>query len=558
MKSLALQEELRSKIFDNMKQSFFSHRQPNPFILLLVLFLCFSELSAQTKVSQRPNILWITTEDMSANLPSYGDSTIATPFLDRLSSESIRFTGMYSVSGVCAPSRSSLITGMYPSYMGTNHMRTASGDRGGLIAYEAVPPKEVKCFSEYLRAAGYYCTNNYKTDYQFGEPFTAWDESSREAHWRNRPKGKPFFAVFNIMRTHESQIWVHKNQPLRVDPAKIKLPVYYPESAVIRKDIARYYENIMVMDSIAAGVFKQLEEDGLLNNTIVFFFSDHGAGLPWYKREIYDRGLHVPFMVRFPDGMGAGSTDRELHSFVDIAPTVLSLAGVNIPEHLQGKPFLGNKKAGSDRPYIFAARDRLDEETDLVRAVRDQRFKYIRNFHPDKPYYMDLPFRNQMDLMNEIKRLRDEGKLNEIQKRWFETKPAEELYDTQTDPFELNNLAADTRYTAKREELRSALDQWLIDNRDKGFQSEKDLVEGMWPGLKQPLTEKPVRVEQKLSGNKRRLIISCPTAGASIGYKIGAEGSWLLYKEPLVLKAGQTVLAKAIRYGYMPSGEVSF
>lgn len=508
--------------------------------------------------AQQPNILWITTEDMSADIPAYGDSTVATPFLDRLSREGIRFTEVYSVSGVCAPSRSAIITGNYPTYMGTNHMRTASGGRAGLKAYEAVPPADVKCFSEYLRAAGYYCTNNSKTDYQFGDPFTAWDESSEKAHWRNRPKGKPFFSVFNIMRTHESQIWLQKDQPLRVDPNKVKIPPYYPESPIIRKDIARNYDNIMAMDSIAGGIFRQLEEDGLLQNTIVFFFSDHGAGLPWYKRELYDRGLHVPFMVRFPDGKGAGSTRNALHSFVDIAPTVLSLAGVKIPDQIQGQAFLGNQKSAKQRRYIYAARDRMDEETDLVRAVRDNRFKYIRNFQPDKSNYQELPYRYRMDLMNEIMRFKKEGKLNDIQKRWFEVKPAEELYDTEADPYELNNLANDPQYAEKRNELRLALDQWLIDTRDKGFLPEKYLLESMWPGMKQPQTLEPV-IEQLKTSRKNALIkITSPTDGASLSYKLGENGSWLLYTEPLLVKKGTALSAKAIRYGYKPSTEVKF
>lgn len=531
---------------------------------LLSLFVCIISANNFSAVAQavpkgpsQPNILWITCEDMSPDLPMFGDATVATPNLSNLAAEGIRYNQVYTTAGVCAPSRSALITGMYATTMGTHNMRTGSGARAGLIDYEGVPPQEVKCFPEYLRAAGYYCTNNVKTDYQFGVPFTAWDENSTKAHWRNRPAGKPFFSVFNIERTHESQIWVHKDKPLRVDPNKIKLPPYYPETPVIRRDVARYYDNIMVMDSIAGIILKQLREDGLEKNTIVFFFSDHGAGLPWYKREIHGRGLHVPLIIRFPNKQNAGTTNNDLISFIDFAPSVLSLTNQVIPKHMQGQAFLGPKKSAQPNRYIYAARDRMDELNDMARSVRDRRFHYIRNYQPEKPYYQDLPYRRQMDLMNEILRLKQENKLGPVTKRWFETKAPEELYDIQKDPYELKNLATDPAYKKEINRMREAHLEWTVKTNDKGYIPEKDLIERMWPGLKQPETADPVAETVSTSGNESMVKLSCPTTGASIGYRFDNDEKWQLYHQPVsVPKSGQLIFS-SIRYGYKRSKEVS-
>ena len=491
----------------------------------------------------RPNILWITCEDMSAHLPSYGDRTVPTSNLDRLAREGVRYRRMFSTNGVCAPSRSAIITGMYPNSIGSNHMRTVQGSRvgNGIINYETVPPPAVKCFPEYLRAANYYCTNNSKTDYQFGAPFTAWDENGNKAHWRNRPHrgdgphgdgrrgdgtGKPFFSVINLEVTHESQIWARANQPLRVNPATVKLPPIYPDNAVVRRDVARNYDNIMVMDSLVGTILEQLADDKLLDKTIVVFFSDHGSGMAWHKREIYDRGLHVPMMIRYPDGRQAGTWDEDSHSFVDLAPSMLSLAGIPVPKYMQGQAFLGEQRAKAPRRYIYADRDRFDEHYDCVRAVRDKRFKYIRNYQPDKPYYMDLTYRKQMPMMQEILRLRDAGQLPSVTQQWFRPKFAEELYDTQKDPDELTNLAQNPAFAKQMDELRQAEQQWVRDVHDKGFMQERDLIQLFWPNNEQPVTESPKLTRQP--GSDAPLVLTCATGGASIGYKLN-DGPWQLY-----------------------------
>lgn len=513
----------------------------------------------------RFNILWITVEDMSPHLGCYGDDTAQTPNIDQLAKEGIRFTNAYSVSGVCAPSRASLITGMYPVTIGAQHMRTQSRTASialvtdpvalAIPVYEAVPPPEVKCFPEYLRSVGYYCSNNSKTDYQFRPPISAWDESSDTAHWRKRPSEMPFFSVINFTTTHESQVWTRADDPLDIAPETVPVPPYYPDNSVIRQDIARNYNNIQIMDAQVGEVLRQLEEDGLKDKTIIFFYSDHGDGLPRAKRWLYDSGLQVPLIVRFPDGRGAGSVNDNLVSFVDFAPTVLSLLNLPIPDHMQGQAFLGSQKSES-RKYVFAAKDRMDPVMDTARAVRDKRYKYIRNYFPEKPFVQFLPYRDQMPLMQELLRLNEAGELNAVQKLWFrETKPIEELYDTSTDPHEVVNLADNPQFQDKLNELRDAQQDWFVDSGDLGLVPESELVKMMWPpdGV-QPQTEEPVFEYESLNiGRKSSFSLRCATEGASIAYRFNQEERWRLYADPVRIDEPVTVSAQAIRIGFKPS-----
>lgn len=518
----------------------------------------FTAFSQEEKT--RPNILWLVTEDISPYLPCYGDSTAKTPNLDRLASEGVRYNNVFSVSGVCAPSRSAIITGMYPTAMGTNNMRTVKTyPEINIPSYSVVLPPEVKMFSELMRRAGYYCTNNSKEDYQFKAPLSGWDENGRQAHWRHRPAEKPFFAVFNIEVTHESQIWMRKKEPLLVDPATVKLPPYYPESPVIRRDMARMYSNIMEMDKQVGVYLKQLEDEGLLNKTIVIWYSDNGGPLPRGKREVYDSGINVPMLVRYPDKQYAGTVDSQLVSFVDLAPSMLSLAGIEIPEYMQGQAFLGAQKT-AERKYVYAARDRMDTEYDMVRAVRDSRFKYIKNFQPEKPFMQQIQYRLQMDLMKELLRFEKEGRLNEIQRLWFrKTKPEEELYDTQNDPFELKNLATDPKYTSKLNELGTRLSHWMEMADDKGFIPERQWVESMWPGMQQPVTPDPVFVKEKGG-----IVIKAPIEGSSVSWQLVKAGAsplknkWQLYTGPVKPVQGLELIALAERIGYKSSNIVRY
>jgi N-sulfoglucosamine sulfohydrolase len=502
--------------------------------------------------STHPNILCITVEDISPRLGCYGDTVARTPVLDRLARDGVRFTRMFSVAGVCAPSRAALITGMYPTAIGADFMRTSHEGVPGIQPYEVVPPPQVRPFTEYLRAAGYYTTNNAKTDYQFSSPITAWDENGPEAHWRHRPDGMPFFAIVNIFTTHESQVWQRADEPFIVQPEEVSVPPYLPDTPAVRRDVARVYTNIALMDHRVGELLDELDQAGLADDTIVIWYSDHGGPLPREKRQIRDSGLLVPFIMRFPQGEHAGTVDGELASFVDIPATILSLAGVKVPAHMQGRPFWGAQKA-SAREYIFAARDRMDTQYDAARAVRDKRFEYIRNYKPGVAAYLDVAYRKQMASMQELLRLRDLRQLDPIQSLWFRApRPVEELYDTVVDPFEVHDLARDAAYTQVRERLSGALDAWLQQTEDAPLRPERDVVESMWPGGKQPTTAAPV-----VKAKDGRVTITCPTEGAAMAYQIDGRGlrpdHWLLYSGPFDAQAGARVTAVAIRVGYQQS-----
>lgn len=533
-----------------------------------------SLLAQDVRREHRPNFLWISTEDISPDLGCYGDSYAVTPNLDRFASEGVRYDNVFSHAGVCAPVRSGIITGMYPTTIGTQHMRCAG-----------VPPHSVKCFPEYLRAAGYYCTNNAKTDYQFDPPLTAWDESSGSAHWRNRPKDKPFFAVINFTSTHESQIRNRSDAMLerlaslspaeRHDPAKAELPPYYPDTTEIRKDWAQYYDIITLMDKQAKRVLDDLERDGLADDTIVWFWGDHGRGLPRGKRWIYDSGLRVPLIVRVPpkwrrlampdkpEALAGGTVNDDLIAFIDFAPTMLSLAGVEIPSHIQGSAFLGSQKA-KPREYIYAARDRMDEAYDLIRAVRDKKFKYIRNYMWYLTRGQDIRYMNEMPTMQEMRRLHAEGKLEGAQKQYFEpTKPIEELYDVVADPHEIRNLAGDPAYAEVLERLRRAHGQWYKDTQDVGLIPEPIFDELKRPNGQYEKTAAPVVVKQTGSAAEGGAVtLACATQGASVAYRVGgdpkARTGWILYDRPVALKPGEVLYAKACRIGFRDSDLMAF
>jgi len=538
------------------------------------MFLSGSSVIAGETPRTQPNILWVSCEDISPDLGCYGDSYAVSPNIDKLASEGVRYDNVYSHSGVCAPTRSGIITGMYPTTIGTHHMRC-----------KGVPPAYVKCFSEYLRAAGYYCTNNSKTDYQFNPPPSAWDQSSRKAHWRARAKGQPFFAVFNFTTSHESQIRNRSKGmlerlaglgPDKHDPAKAVLPPYYPDTPLVRRDWAQYYDVITLMDKQVGDILEQLEEDGLADNTIVWFWGDHGRGLPRAKRWIYDSGLRVPLIIRVPeklrelampgnpDALEPGSVNDDLVAFIDFAPTMLSLAGIEIPRHIQGRAFLGAQKA-RPREYIYAARDRMDEAYDLIRAVRDKRYKYIRNYMWYLTRGQDIEYMNQMPTMQEMRRLNAEGKLKGPQKQYFEeTKPVEELYDTVNDPHEVNNLADNPRYKGVLVRMRNAHKKWVKETGDIGLIPEPEFDEMKRPGGKYQQTAEPVfwSPEWQPGQNARRITLACPTAGSSIVYRITGEGmdqtDWELYRKSVWLTPGKTLHAKACRIGFRDSREVRF
>ncbi len=537
---------------------------------IVVLFPHF--LEAQT--NKKPNIVWIVAEDLSPYIAAFGDSTVHTPNLDWLAKEGICFDHFYSAAPVCAPARSSLALGMYPTHVGTNHMRTGgwyagripeekleqvqkeNREKGRREFYEAVPQVGVKMFSEYMREQGYYCTNNSKEDYQFVKPVTAWDESSNKAHWRNRKEGQPFFSMITLMVTHESQIWARAKLPLEVDEnLAVPVPPYLPDTEVGRKDIRRMYSNIVTMDQQVGEIINQLKEDGELENTIIIWFTDHGGPLPRQKRLLYDSGLKVPLIVRYPDKSGAGTRDDRMVSFIDMAPTTLSLAGIKPPDNMDGKAFLGKYTNSNERKYLFAASDRFDESTDAARAGFDKEFKYIKYFMPEKPMFLHVNYRDQMDIMQELYRLKKEGKLSPEQALWFrETKPVEELFELKNDPHELKSLADNPLYRKKLLELRKQTAQWMKEMEDKNIIPENELVEQFWPKGIQPQTQNP---EYTIEGDLIRIHNLSP--GASIGYKWmeeegdPGENNWQVYTKPIKIEKGKILYILAHRIGHKPS-----
>ena len=525
------------------------------------------------------NVLWISLEDTSPRFGCYGDAIARTPNLDALAERGRLYTRAFSTAGVCAPARAAIITGCYATWLGAHQMRASSANRrelGMCDPYECVPPPYVKCFPEYLRAAGYFCTNNSKTDYQFTPPISAWDECNGKAHWRNREHpDQPFFAVFNPTWTHESGMWPDEEKRRDVeavtDPASVEVPPFLPDTPLVRTTIARQYDNIARDDAYVGEILAQLEEDGLTQDTAVFIWSDHGEGLPRAKRWPYDSGVRVPLIAVWPEHLNAGETCDDLVSTLDLAPTLFSMLELPIPAHFQGAPFLGPK--ARPRQYIFAHRDRHDEMLDQVRAVRDARWKYIRHFLPGTPYFGWNPYRNKHEAMQELWRLHREDRLEGAPQKLFEPRPPEELYDTQTDPHETHNLADDPNHTATLDRLRGEMDAWRQKYDPWGDRPESEMREQMWPGGPQPQTA-PVHfapyapgvngldLENEGSFEAPAILqFHCATPGASMVYALeeGDEATWRLYTEPLRLNAGAThVRAKAIRIGYRESEETVF
>ncbi len=456
-------------------------------VLACAGLVALEALAQAASAADRPNILWITVEDMSPTLGCWGDPYANTPNLDRLAKQSVRYTNAFATAPVCSPARSCLITGCYATTLGTQRLRS-------LFPI----PDYMKGFPSYLRKAGYFCTNNVKTDYNTSnEPEiirASWDECSPTAHWRHRKPGQPFFAVFNDMTTHQSRtmVWPYEQFQRQVQsrlkpneihaPERAPVPPYYPDTPLVRKTLARYYDCVSVMDKNVGRLLKQLEEDGLADDTIVFFFSDHGSGLPRHKRALFDTGLHVPLLIRFPKKYQhlaparPGATVSRLVSFVDFPPTVLSLCGVPIPDYMQGTAFLG-EQAGPPRRFVYGARDRVDEVFDLARSVRSQRYLYIRTFMPHLSYHQPSAWPDQGAVRREMTRYAREhfDDLPAPARHYFApTRPLEELYDVQADPLNLHNLADSPAHRSVLEQMRSELRRWIRDTHDVGFLPEDD------------------------------------------------------------------------------------
>jgi len=439
---------------------------------------------------ERPNILWITVEDMSPNLGCYGDKYAITPNIDRLAGESVRYTNVFVTAPVCSPMRSCLVSGVFASSLGTANLRS-----------QFPIPAEMTGYPSYLRTAGYYCTNNVKTDYNTSSARriikASWNECSTKAHWRGRKGNQPFFAVFNDTTTHQSRsmVWPYQKFQQQVqsklsdserhDPAKAPLPPYYPDTPVTRRTVARYYDCVTVMDKNTGRILKQLEDDGLADDTIVFFYSDHGAGMPRHKRLILDSGIRVPLLIRFPKNCahlapaGPGKTVDRLVSSVDFPPTLLRLAGLAVPKYMQGRPFLGPDPA-KPPAHIYATRDRVDEAYDVARCVRDANWLYVRNYMPHLSYNQPSYYSDLGEIRNDITKLAASGKLTSAAQKHYAgpTRAMEELYDTGNDPHQIDNLARSPKHAERIDRMRKLLRKWMIETKDLGFIPECELAAG--------------------------------------------------------------------------------
>lgn len=442
---------------------------------LLPLLAAIGTLTAvaPSAAADRPNIVWIVTEDISPNLGCYGDPDAITPNLDRFAAQGARFTRCFTHAPVCAPSRSGLITGMYPTTMGSHHMRS-----------KLVTPPPL--FTDELKKAGYAVFWPTKTDFNFDPP-KGWADTR---NWTQNPgilpTDRPFFAFVNINVTHESQVRPtpeqYKRNTARLtpgqrrDPAKVQLPPYYPDAPEVRRNVATYHENITAMDYTVGDILKLLDDRKLADNTLVFFFGDHGWGMSRGKRWCYDSGTRAPLLVRWPGKVAPGTVRDDLVAFLDFAPTVLAAAGAEVPAPMQGQVFLGDKKA-PPRKYAFSCRDRMDETYDRIRSVRGERYRYVRNFHPELPYAQWINYMDEMPTMQVWRKFAFEGKLNPVQMAFFaRTKPKEELYDLQADLHETKNLADSPAHQDVLKEHRAALDKWIAETHDLGAVPERELI----------------------------------------------------------------------------------
>ena len=435
-----------------------------------ILLLCVLGVPL-VHASDLPNILWITSEDNGPHLRCYGDKYATTPNLDALAKKGMIYTRAISNAPVCAPARTTIISGMYPTSTGSEHMRSM-----------AKLPSSFKMYPSYLRELGYYCTNNSKEDYNLMKEGEVWDESGRKANWENRPsKDKPFFAIYNFTVSHESQIRKRPHSQVH-DPLKVRVPAYHPDHPEVRKDWAQYYDKITEMDKMVGAKLKTLKDQGLAEDTIIFYYGDHGSGMPRSKRWPFFSGLNVPLIIHVPekwkhlassDYKAGGSIDRRV-GFVDLAPTLLSIVGKKPPAHMQGHAFMG-KYETTEQQYGYGFRGRMDERYDMVRSVVGERYIYIRNYMPHKPYGQHVSYMFQTTTTQVWKKLFEEGKLNKAQSHFWKTKPAEELYDLQKDPDEVTNLAQSQEHAAILKKMRKAHFSHIRKIRDVGFLPEGEI-----------------------------------------------------------------------------------
>lgn len=511
-----------------------------------LIFGCNSDKSENKLPS--PNILWITAEDIGPAFGCFGDEDATTPNIDQLAEKGIVYTNVYATAPICAPARSSLITGIHSTSLGSQHLRS-----------EVRIPDFIKTLPELMREGGYYCTNNSKTDYNF-DATGRWDENSNKAHWRNRPVGKPFFSVFNYGITHEGNSNSYNEDLLksldkRHDLEEVKLPPYYPNTPEMRSIWARIYDLITVFDQQVGEHVRQLKEDGLMDETIIFVFADHGFGMPRYKRWLYKTGLQVPLVVYVPEKYKTWfkenyqSTDDALISFIDFAPTVLDLANVEQPDKMQGISFIS--KNFDEREFIYGSRSRADDVYDVSRCITDGDYIYIHNFMPYKPYIQDaVIFSDRKRSFAELHRLRKIDSINNESKKFYAPKPVTELYDLKNDPHELNNISGNPEYADIEKKMAEALKSFILESRDVGFLHESEMMirsVGTTPyemaaadstyNLPEILNAAYIVGDQDISNEKMESLLRDPDSGV----RFWGVNAWMASKDRLKYNAEMLV-----------------
>ena len=537
------------------------------YFLIILCFLFGLNISSDP----RPNILIIMADDMSPKINALGDKTAITPNIDKLVESGKSYINAFTTAGVCACSRSSLLTGKNQISIGAMHMRTSTRTE---VPYLAVPDSNIKAFPEILRKFGYFTFTNDKLDYQFSGilpgtgPFTIWNSEDSFYGWKERQTKQPFFGIINLTVTHESGLFVGKMNSALATAIKLRqkaiqfqydapvkskdvnVPAFLPDTKEIREDIARVYNNIYILDLQVKEILDELKADGLIENTIIIFTSDHGDGLPRYKRELFDTGINVPLIMVIPDKFNKWETEpnsksERLISFLDIAPTILDLAGISVPEYMDGISFFSS----NENRYIFAARDRLDNQEGKVRAIRDKRYKLIKNFSPGIVGAQKLEFRENLQSVKKMRNMLNKGTLTASQKIWFEKIPEVQLYDLWRDPNEVQNLANKESMFSKKSELEDALDNWIKENDVYANLLEDDLSEKFWPNAKQPITDIPV-----FHNDGEFLIVENTNRsnGASIGYSYDGK-KWKVYSGPIRAYPRKNIFLKSVKYGWRES-----
>ena len=464
-------------------------------LVILVLSLSVPVYAAASGGMKPPNILWIIAEDMGPELGCYGHPGVATPHLDRIAGEGVMYTRAYTTAAVCSPSRSAFMTGMYQTSIGAHNHRSHRDD-------DYLLPEGVRVITDILRDGGYYTGNivdlcgdpnehfyrgTGKTDWNFtyhGETLMRPFDTDK---WADLQINQPFYAQINFPESHRGTSWdtAHEHVEKRANPSSVQIPPYYPNHEVSRKVWAQYLNAIMAFDKKVGFILDKLEREDLLENTVVVVFGDNGRAMVRSKQWPYESGLHVPLLIRWPEnftapaGFTPGKADSRLLSIIDVSATTLSIAGLTPPMLMQGRVFLG-EDAAPPRNYVFGGRDRGDETVDRIRTVRDKRFRYIRNYYPEKPFLQLNRYKEwTYPILGLMREQHEQGKLNNIQEYlMLPTRPAEELYDLEQDPYEINNLAGNTGYSDIQQRLGGVLDAWIIETNDQGrFPESKEIIE---------------------------------------------------------------------------------